>query len=168
MTSPSLHVGDILVVVFSRMEAHTLHWTICVPTTPAQAAKYHAKQSGDNWWFDYSDTAGVPLHSLLTSQTISASIKIGTIAPGKVHKEVLTEYLKPIPMAVPAIDVQREAKFTCRVWFREAIRVLNKKGLIQCSDVDSLEEEVKGYGLANQASSADWGGYKAYVSKHSK
>ena len=52
-------------------------------------------------------------------------------------------YLKDIPMAIPLRDIPREPNFTCRVWFREAIRQLNwSQMFVHCNDVDALEKEV--------------------------
>jgi hypothetical protein len=77
------------------------------------------------------------------------------------------QYLRPIKIAVPVIDQAREPKFTCRVWFREAIRVLNNVGMLKCEDVDALKEECKEYGKANQPVFEDYAGYKYYVSEYS-
>lgn len=70
-------------------------------------------------------------------------------------------------MKVPEIDKERESKFTCRVWFREAIRRLNAPGVIKCTNVDALEQEVYQYALPNQAAYPTWQGYLPYVSKYS-
>jgi hypothetical protein len=84
-----------------------------------------------------------------------------------VSKDVLKDILKTIPMVVPDIDKAREPKFTCRVWFREAIRVLHKRGIINCTNLDSLEQECKTHALPNQAAFPTWGGYRQYTSKYS-
>ncbi|KAJ6478067.1 hypothetical protein C8R47DRAFT_640795 [Mycena vitilis] len=78
----------------------------------------------------------VPLHSILNSATISAAIKIGSLKPETVKRDILRSLLQPVGMLVPAIDQEREPEFTCRVWFREAICVLN--------DAEALETGVSG------------------------
>ena len=59
------------------------------------------------------------------------------------------EVLKPIPMSIPSIDKDIEPKFTCRVWWREAIRKLSSFGLIDCMDVELLEKECKAFAGQN-------------------
>ncbi|KAJ7209996.1 hypothetical protein GGX14DRAFT_363864 [Mycena pura] len=159
----SLDVGDILAVLFSRSELDTFHWTICVPMSSKVAAKYHAKNSGDFWWFEDP----VPLHSILTSSTVAAAIKIGTMDPTYASKDVLRQYLSPISMSTPAVDQEKEPRFTCRVWFREAIRILHQAGILTCTDVDALEEECVEHAKANQAALPTWGGYMHFVSQYS-
>ncbi len=57
--------------------------------------------------------------------------------------EMLEEYVKDIPMSLPEVDVGKEPRFTCRVWFKEAIRRLNRAELfVNCPDVDALEREL--------------------------
>lgn len=85
--SVSLNIGDILVVLFGRSEPDTFHWTICVPISATVAAKYHVKQSGTNWWFDYSEETGIPEHSITTSSTVSVGIKIGVYHVALVFEE---------------------------------------------------------------------------------
>lgn len=43
---------------------------------------------------------------------------------------------------VPEVDRRREERFTCRVWFREAIRRLVENNILHCLDVDALEAEL--------------------------
>ncbi|KAJ7900725.1 hypothetical protein B0H14DRAFT_3123798 [Mycena olivaceomarginata] len=156
-----LNVGDILAVLFSRSDIDTFHWTICVPINSTEAAKYHAKNSGDNWWFEDP----VPRHSILDSKLVSASIKIGSLELNVVTKDILRDILQPISMVVPAVDHAREPKFTCRVWFREAVRVLHEARVLNCPDVDALEAECVSYAVVNQAALPGWKGYLYYVSK---
>ena len=49
-------------------------------------------------------------------------------------------------METPAVDESIEPKFSCRVWFKEAIRVLASNHIISCSDVIELECELRAYG----------------------
>lgn len=60
-------------------------------------------------------------------------------------------------MAVPIVDLPYETRgFTCRVWFKEAIRCLHNGGFIYCQNVYALEEECRQYGLNNEASQPGW------------
>lgn len=77
-----------------------------------------------------------------------AFIKIGHIDLDFDHT-LLVDYVKDIPMAVPPSQRSKEPKFTCRVWFKEAIRVLNDSGVfVKCPDVDALEDELTRKALA--------------------
>ncbi|KAH0582213.1 hypothetical protein H2248_011861 [Termitomyces sp. 'cryptogamus'] len=159
----SLIVGDILAVLFSRFEEGTFHWAICIPLDDSKAAKYHVRQSHLHWWFEDP----VPEHDILVSQTLSAAIKIGSLNPDVVSRDILRDILMPIPIAVPDVDKDREPRFTCRVWFREAIRRLHNHRVILCSNVDELEKECNTYALGNQAAYATWGAYDRKVSQYS-
>ncbi|KAJ6502183.1 hypothetical protein C8R45DRAFT_611629 [Mycena sanguinolenta] len=159
----SLHVGDILAVLFSRTDEGTFHWTICVPISHTVAAKFHVRNTPNDWWFDEP----VPDHSILHSNTISAAVKIGTIDHNAVTRDDLTRLLRTVSMTVPAIDQATEPTFTCRVWFREAIRVLHRNNIINCPDVDELEKECRGYASTNHAAFPQWRGYTFYTSNHS-
>jgi len=50
-------------------------------------------------------------------------------------------YLAPIPMSTP--DADKPQQFSCRIWFKEAVRVLHERGVIRCPDVDRLETELR-------------------------
>ena len=75
--------------------------------------------------------------------TAVAFLKIGDIDPD-FDWTLIVEYVKDIPMDIPSSQRAREPKFTCRVWFKEAIRMLNESGMfVKCPDVDALEEELR-------------------------
>ncbi len=44
-------------------------------------------------------------------------------------------------MTIPPSDVDRESAFTCRVWVKQAVRVLAENAIVKCLDVDALERE---------------------------
>lgn len=68
--------------------------------------------------------------------------KIGELPSGMDYL-FLDTYFRDIPMAVPKIDYGRELVFTCRVWFRQAIRQLHDAAMfVECPNVDSLESEL--------------------------
>ena len=55
----------------------------------------------------------------------------------------LDAILREVPLGVPAIDRHKFDSFTCRTWFRAAIRELNKRGkYVQCPNVDAFEERL--------------------------
>ncbi|KAJ7734717.1 hypothetical protein B0H14DRAFT_2543292 [Mycena olivaceomarginata] len=158
----TLNVGDILAVLFSSFAIDTFHWAICVPINNKEAAKYHANNTGGKWLFEDP----VPLHSIIKSRTISAAVKIGSLEPNVSGKDILRDHLEPVSMSIAVIDQAREPEFNCRVWFREAVRVLDQAGILQCRDVDALEAECKSYAMENQIG-PNWQGYRYHVSSHS-
>ncbi|KAJ7682637.1 hypothetical protein DFH06DRAFT_1290035 [Mycena polygramma] len=174
MSENSLNVGDILAVVFDRGNLGTFHWAICVPLNSTVAAKYHVTDSKGEWEFELDEQGGIPLHDLMvsqkntSSQKICAAVKIGTLDRRVVDREVLTPFLNTIEMAVPVVDKERERIFTCRVWFRQAIRELHETGFLECSDVDALEKECIRHGLGNTPEGDVYKEYAYYVSKHSE
>ncbi|KAJ7862484.1 hypothetical protein B0H14DRAFT_2740207 [Mycena olivaceomarginata] len=80
--------------------------------------------------------------------------------------DILRDHLEPVSMSIPVIDQAREPEFNCRVWFREAVRVLDQAGILQCQDVDALEAECKSYAMGNQIG-PNWQGYCYHASSHS-
>ncbi|KAG7091275.1 hypothetical protein E1B28_010324 [Marasmius oreades] len=81
-----------------------------------------------------------------TSQSLSALVQIGTL--NKHTIETLTALLKAIPMASP--DEDRGAVFNCRIWVREAVRVLERNGVLKCDSVDALQAELLQYAQENR------------------
>ncbi|KAJ3568461.1 hypothetical protein NP233_g5695 [Leucocoprinus birnbaumii] len=68
--------------------------------------------------------------------------KIGEIDEGLDFRNLL-EYAKEVPMCIPAEKEHIYSRFTCRVWFKEAIEMLNKSQMfVACPNVDLLEEEL--------------------------
>ncbi|KAJ3874235.1 hypothetical protein F5051DRAFT_506021 [Lentinula edodes] len=164
MSDKSLHVGDLLVVLFARSHPpDTFHWAICVPITPKEALKFHAKETGGHWFFEDNP---VPKHALLSDATVSASIKIGELKSISSVND-LQSLFKSIPLAVPVVDAAAEPVFRCRVWFKEAVRQLHAHGYIQCMDVNDLEVECKSLARLNDPSQSSYAGYKYYESSKS-
>ncbi|KZT53151.1 hypothetical protein CALCODRAFT_486591 [Calocera cornea HHB12733] len=71
----------------------------------------------------------------VTSFLALAAIQIGPFIP----PATLDALLSPIPMQTHEADLP--AQFTCRLWFRYAIRVLMAAGHINCLDINALEAE---------------------------
>lgn len=128
------------------------HWYIFVPHAEEAGKavqtghKLHAIDNAQNgaaksWAFDATEVA------LATEMAVAAAAVIGEVRSESSLQE-LEDLLKTIPLAVPAVDAQREPAFTCRVWVREALRRMHKHGFIHCPDVDALESEMWEYGRA--------------------
>jgi hypothetical protein len=79
----------------------------------------------------------------------------------------ISELLESIPMSTPAIDAEIEARFTCRVWFKEAIRVLHAKGVICCPDVYALEKELMSFAKDQDQKTAEGKGFSFHVANSS-
>ncbi|KAJ7187458.1 hypothetical protein GGX14DRAFT_581064 [Mycena pura] len=79
--------------------------------------------------------------------------------------KAVKEVFPDVSMSTPAVDQEKEPRFTCRVWFREVIRILHQAGILTCTDVDALEEECAEHAKANQAALPTWGGYMHFVSQ---
>ena len=56
--------------------------------------------------------------------------------------EYVCELLRAIPMEVPSVFSDSEKRFSCRVWVKEAWRVMDANDIIKCSDVVALEREM--------------------------
>ncbi|KAF9266124.1 hypothetical protein L218DRAFT_96597 [Marasmius fiardii PR-910] len=133
MTSTvSFHNDDVFAALTQTVEAGQYHWIGYIPIDDETGYKIHAANQSKTakWhlecrpWDGPSSRAGV-LFS-----------KIGRIAPGLDH-DTLVYY------EIPHIDYGREDCFTCRVWFRKAIRRPNYYGVfVQCYNVDALETEL--------------------------
>lgn len=70
--------------------------------------------------------------------------------------------LKAIPLTIPDVDTHVEPVFTCRVWFKEAVRRLHNDGYVDCPDVYAFEAECKAFAVTNDASQPGWGGLKRF------
>lgn len=152
---------EVLAVLFGRAEPGTFHWSICIPISPRHAIKLHAKSVGNDHWFFESDT--LPQEDLESSPIIAVAVRLGQLLPEDLENVV--QLLKAIPMVIPEVDQAVEGRFTCRVWFKEAVRVLNQAGYVRCDDVGALEKECKEYALANDPSGEGWKGHVYLSSK---
>ena len=67
-------------------------------------------------------------------------VKTGVIPAGTSPVEI-DNLLRTIPLMTPACDAPHP--FTCRIWFREAVRVLDGQRMVKCRPrVDALEKEL--------------------------
>ncbi|KAI0797399.1 hypothetical protein BC629DRAFT_1503682 [Irpex lacteus] len=55
-------------------------------------------------------------------------------------------------MALPAVEEEKEPRFTCRVWMKEALRRMHNAHFIDCPDVYALEAEMFELGSAAELS----------------
>ena len=79
--------------------------------------------------------------------------------------DAIARLVGAIPLAFPERET-KESAFNCRVWVREAIRVLHDHGVVDIVDVYKLEEEFVALGEENDASVVQGGPYKVYWSRN--
>lgn len=70
-------------------------------------------------------------------------------------------------MEVPSIFEDSEKRFSCRVWVKEAWRVLDANGIIKCSDVVALEHEMWDFGREHDPLTITGAPFKFHTAKSS-
>jgi hypothetical protein len=121
------HLSIHLILKFSLQGVNS-GWKVHAGTKGSTTFHY----SKDEWRHVNDDTSVVTF------------VKIGKIDEGK-NVDHLVEYVKDIPMdIVPESQKDSESKFSCRVFVKEAIRLLDKaRVFVQCPDFNALAEEIK-------------------------
>lgn len=102
---------------------------IASPTNPQGGQKvaiYHAaRPDGITWQFCTSMWDPYNSGSCIFLAQVGRVLKFDPEKPS-LSIDVMRRCLEAIPIAIPPQDVRREPVFTCRVWFREALRRLNE------------------------------------------
>ena len=62
--------------------------------------------------------------------------------------QVIANIVRTVPMVLPQRE-QKDPSFNCRVWVREALRVLQDYNIIHRWDIDDLEKRSFALGTAN-------------------
>ncbi|OBZ72863.1 hypothetical protein A0H81_06847 [Grifola frondosa] len=121
------------------------HWALFVPDpvvstgTKFHAVTDHSEPGSGIFTYDKSITV------LPSDRGVATAAIIGSLGSRSVND--LDTLLSSIPCnTVPSVDREREPRFTCRVWLREAVRRMHGAGFIRCADVDALEKEILFYG----------------------
>ncbi|KNZ54601.1 hypothetical protein VP01_2903g3 [Puccinia sorghi] len=127
------------------------HWTIFIPHPPSgtqrsssSGVKFHViDMSRDPFWA-YEVDWNFNLQDCLS---VGAAVVIGRLrrpwGAREIHELLST---RVPPNVIPQCDRGRETRFSCRVWVKEAIRMLDYCGVLQCDDVDELEYEINALG----------------------
>ncbi|KAG6815639.1 hypothetical protein H0H87_010383 [Tephrocybe sp. NHM501043] len=155
-----LAAGDILLTAFAGSTEP--HYTLSIMTSPETCMKYHATNvSTGHFIFEAKP------QYLLASLTLCVVLKIGTTRG--ISTEQITPLLESIPMNLTQYDLRTEAYFDCRVWLKQAVRVLASRGIITCIDADAVVNgELRTYALDNyNAIIQGYGRSKSYVSTYS-
>lgn len=146
----------ILALDFNDRRIPNFHWFLFIPdhdisgkTAVQSGHKIHAKidqsvRDTRRWVFE-----STPFNLATSTSSLATAAVIGHFEYGKTFRD-LERLLARVPLSVPYADVGREKEFTCRVWIRQALRVMHAAGLIYCPRVNALEDEMKRYGKAAQ------------------
>ncbi|PIL25237.1 hypothetical protein GSI_13126 [Ganoderma sinense ZZ0214-1] len=162
MSSSTLSATDICCVLFSRGDG-SFHWAIVVPSSTSNMADvFHARNPEGFWEFEQTKV------DVSNSKHVCVVVKIGTVTSTDTVGRIL-QLVQNIPMGIPAFEVGRvELTFTCRVWFKQAIRVLHANGILSCPNVYALEQELVLYGRAQDRKTRSGLGYKYHVASTSR
>ena len=175
----------ILALAFQDTDPPTFHWMLFFPSPKqendganiADESKYHGHkvhvtvvqapdaQPGEIAWKWVYEC--VPF-TLVTSRSLAAAVIIGFIPSGSSFED-LEPHLAEIPLSVPPADAYHEPIFTCRVWIRQALRVLHAKRILWCYNIDLMEDEMREYGEAahERLKSNNFGGVKLVLADNS-
>ncbi|KZT56285.1 hypothetical protein CALCODRAFT_484081 [Calocera cornea HHB12733] len=127
---PTNYVPGTYMVLTWRSDG--FHWMITTDDGSTARWAFHAVNQLDGlagWMYEMRNFSPV------SSFTALAAVQIGPFIP----QATLNAWLSAIPMQTHVDDLP--AAFTCRLWFRHAIRVLTAAGLINCIDINGLEAE---------------------------
>lgn len=136
--SDVLYVG----VFILKNDVHALLFT--ADGTPT-VQKFHAVLSPEpcrRWEYEQAP------HDIFSSTRLSAAVQLADLHGLSTCE--LDRLLRPIPMSTPSTEPEGTT-FTCVVWFREAVRVLDRAGVVDVPDVDALQIELLGMARAAHA-----------------
>ncbi|KAI0370005.1 hypothetical protein BV20DRAFT_966989 [Pilatotrama ljubarskyi] len=135
---PPLTPNTIYAALYWRADGK-YHWALIVADTTTSGQKLHATNLDHPEVWCYANDAfdvSTEWKPLVILGHIGAVSNVGA---GEGSSKV-DELLRTIPLETPECDAPHP--FTCRIWFREAIRVLSTHGMVSCRSVDVLEREL--------------------------
>jgi hypothetical protein len=143
---PLLDVGGFYIVMYCRtqqLKKDDFHWGLYHHHDARGGMKYHVINSQDNVHFkpDHAMTAGV-----FKSASLCVLIKFGQIPPKIKPARDMDAICKSFDNSLTAPGT------TCRTWSMKVIQKGVKSGIIECSDVKTLEQECKDTANGYQAS----------------
>ncbi|RAL06784.1 uncharacterized protein BO97DRAFT_379735 [Aspergillus homomorphus CBS 101889] len=150
MSLTNLKVNSLYILLFIRNHPpapNDFHWGLYFHRNPdTGGTKYHIKQQGSGWIADHAPTAGVFKSFLLVGLFRIADVPVG--------------WESHLDQTMKAYDNQLNLPgITCRVWVLWVLALLQKpiagKVILKCSNLQSLENEVKDWGNANATSAAN-------------
>ncbi|KAG8859095.1 hypothetical protein FRB96_004665 [Tulasnella sp. 330] len=141
-------INDICAGLFSRGDGMTFHWAILVPKSPTRAYKLHAEDYTSGTWKYVSEEQAFKRVEGEMPPPI-AMVKLGSLNETCTPIESLDRICKGLPIGVTPRD---EESFSCRTWFKAAMKELDDLGIVTCSDVRLLENELTHLAMLEEAS----------------
>ncbi|KII92218.1 hypothetical protein PLICRDRAFT_172333 [Plicaturopsis crispa FD-325 SS-3] len=146
--------------LFSRAD-DTFHWAITLPSSDGSAVIW----TPSTIW-EVAGTGSTKCSSRSTAPaptgTLCVLVQFGRFTQANTVDSI-DRLFKSIPQIIPAVDQAEEPVFSCRVWFKEAVRVLNANGIVRCPDVYALENELTQYDEEQDAKTVTGGGYRTHI-----
>ncbi|KAH8119767.1 hypothetical protein DFH11DRAFT_6271 [Phellopilus nigrolimitatus] len=121
----------------SALNPELFHWTLLAKTHDKPTGILIHAASPVGWAFEVKD------YKFEASNTSVVAVKIGSLG-STISSEYLTQILRQVPIGRSMYEVPRV--WNCRIWIRDAVRVLHQSKIINCPDVDALEAEVSQVG----------------------
>lgn len=162
---PIVPVGRICGALYARGDG-TFHWALVVPVDLKTGVKMHATNVYGGGWIYEKKTetfleSMTPLCTLIAIGEFTCTVRLseslfshhnhtlGDIPP-TITLEKMSTLLEAIPMSISSSDMAVESRFSCRVWFKQAVRSLMEHGIVKCRDVIALENEMKRLAADNE------------------
>ncbi|KAH9841775.1 uncharacterized protein C8Q71DRAFT_738742 [Rhodofomes roseus] len=150
LTRETSHVPGNILGALCPTSGHkgAFHWLIYLCMDSNSGVMFHAsrpnEQDPHSWEFHTAHWKAFESKSCLTLAVIGRVVDFDPRNPARAV-EMMRGRLQPIPMAVPPEDKAREPKFTCRVRFRAALRLLVTHQAFQLSNQDSFVDRYDDY-----------------------
>ncbi|KAI5899034.1 uncharacterized protein SCHCODRAFT_02660710 [Schizophyllum commune H4-8] len=123
-------LGDICLTLASRGDG-TFHWTITLPHDENAGLKLHASNKQGPWRFLAEE------YTYKSTPELCIIMKIGHL--GSHTPESVKRMVEALPMDVLEPFAAKEPRFTCRVWVKQAIVLLNENDVLHV-DVEDVEK----------------------------
>ncbi|KAG9036271.1 hypothetical protein FRB95_009419 [Tulasnella sp. JGI-2019a] len=177
-------INDICAGLFSRGDGMSFHWAFLIPKSTTRAYKLHAE--------DYVPSAasykseeqamtkvvgeipppiavvklGEKLNIVMYTSRLTnmpSMLPLGSLDETCTSMDSLEKICKGIPIGVTP---RGEERFSCRTWFKAAMKELDDLGVVTCSDVRLLEIELTHLAMLEEASRRPTPAH--FISGHSK
>ncbi|KAL1691648.1 hypothetical protein GGG16DRAFT_53162 [Schizophyllum commune] len=145
--------GDICLTLASRGDG-TFHWTITLPHDENAGFKLHASNKQGPWRFLAEEC------TFKSTPELCIIMKIGHL--GFHSPESVKRMVEELPMDVLEPFVAKESRFTCRVWVKQAIALLNENGVLHV-DVEDVEKAAWAWGAEHDPNTITGAPYKFCV-----
>ncbi|THH13800.1 hypothetical protein EW146_g6469 [Bondarzewia mesenterica] len=130
----SLTVNHLYAALYRRHDER-YHWALITATSATEGVKSHATNIPNPADWHY---VSEPFNVATEWKPLVILASLGEL-PADVTAATLQERFARIPMQTPECD--QPHPFTCRIWFRAAVKAL--EGVVPCANfVDALEREL--------------------------